>query len=119
MAVTASQVVATIPIAQTLTTVSGTVGTGLGTIIAAPGSAVEVIGYDVQLQLWAGTAAVTTYLKAGSVAVRSLYAASAGDGLIFVPPPGAELHFGANTPVVLDVSSGTVAYTLRYGTAAI
>lgn len=112
MTIQASQVVATIGAPLTLTTTHGTIAAALGTPVAAASGSVIVV-HDIQLQLVAGTAATTCYLQSGTVPVRSIYMASVGDGLLFLPPPGKEIRLTAGQPMVLNNAAGTVAYTVR------
>lgn len=113
MSIVASQTVATIGAPLALTMISGTVGAGTGTIVPTPDSGAQLVIIDGVFQLEAG-GDVSMTLNAGTVPFRRYLAGTVGDALELATHPGAEYRLGADMPLTLVASAGTIGYSVRY-----
>jgi len=87
---------------------------GDNTLIAAPGSGVQIVISSLILQN-ESTTATTMILKAGSTAIMRILGQNQGDGLALVFPAERCLAIGDNAALVLNLSgANSCGYSIIY-----
>jgi hypothetical protein len=87
--------------------------TGLGTVVAAPGSGTVLWLLEEFIQNPTATA-TTIIFNSGTVPYRTVLCQAQGDGFSQLYAMGSERILGDNCGLILNNSAGTIDYAFRY-----